>query len=214
MVFIQIDAESIIKRDNHLYGVQCPNCRLTGDFMLGRKQHRWSILFIPIAQITAAYFLECQHCRAAYYISAGQYKRIKHSNNCAYDAYNIFIELQEKAKDISAKQAERSREIFVKYAQRSNKKTGAAALLSFFFGIAGAQNWYLGHKKRAIAAIIIFVSGFALVLAGPLPFAICIAFNVYWGIIDAVRIALGFAKDSSGKYVMTDGQYDKRRRGK
>ncbi len=59
-------------------------------------------------------------------------------------------------------------------------------------------------------SILSFVSGvflspqFAIVVA-----ALCIAFNVYWGLFDAIRIFMGKAKDGDNKYIMTEKQHQK-----
>ena len=40
--------------------------------------------------------------------------------------------------------------------------------------------------------------------------ALLLATNIYWGIIDLIRILSGHAKDSNGAYLLTNFQYKKR----
>ena len=167
------------------------------------------MFFIPVAKVTQTRFLECQQCKAMYIITDKQYRRIMRSKDSFNEANGVLLALQKKANNDA-----------VKYAERSRKNIGIAVLLSFFFGIFGLQNWYLGHVKRALVANILFMLGCSTILllyigidlgfAYTVIFALCLGSNFYWGIVDAVRIALGFAKDANGKYIMTEKQHRKR----
>ena len=93
---------------------------------------------------------------------------------------------------------------------RSEKKVWIASLLAFFFGIFGVQNWYMGHTKRAIIACAIDLTAIIMLVAFPevpviAPLILCV--NIYWGLIDAIRILTGSAKDGKGLYILTDFQY-------
>lgn len=93
---------------------------------------------------------------------------------------------------------------------RSEKKVWVASLLAFFFGIFGVQNWYMGHTKRAIIACAIDLTAIIMIVAFPeVPViaSLLLCVNIYWGLIDAIRILTGSAKDVKGLYIMTDFQY-------
>ena len=103
-----------------------------------------------------------------------------------------------------------------KHGARSRKNAGLAAVLALLLGVFGAQNWYLGHYKRALIACILdalglvcFFAALAVENAQPLLFlaAGLFAFSLYWGLVDTVRILLGRAKDAEGLYVCTRRQH-------
>lgn len=85
----------------------------------------------------------------------------------------------------------------------------------------GLQNLYMGHIKRFMMnllfiafSVIMFVAG--LVSKGFISTGfisgliwLCawmLAVNIYWGLIDFVRILSGHAKDVNGAYLLTNRQ--------
>lgn len=97
--------------------------------------------------------------------------------------------------------------------RRSNKHMALAMFLSYFLGMFGAQNWYLGRKKLAWSALGITLLGYILACAGYVEWGMTLVIiPVFWGMFDAVCIATGYRKDGRGNYVMTKRQRHKRKR--
>ena len=63
----------------------------------------------------------------------------------------------------------------------SERRTGAAAILAFFFGVFGAHRFYLGRPKSAILQLLT-LGGFGI-----------------WALIDFVLILFGELKDGDGR---------------
>ena len=208
-MIVPIGTSHRVMRELSLQGFVCPNCSQTMGLVLGKTIDKVTVFFIPIVYVTTP-FIECPRCSKKYNIKKDLYKGIK-SGTVAFDSVqSSLMQMYEADQQYQWRLNEAAKARAIEYSKRSRKKVWIAALLSFFFGIVGAQNWYLGHKKRALAAIIIFIAGFATIFLGPFIAAACWGFNVYWGFGDAIRIAIGRAKDSDGMYVMTNGQYNTR----
>ena len=91
--------------------------------------------------------------------------------------------------------------------------------MALFGSTFGAQNWYMGHQKRAaIGLSLTFLAMLMLTLGLAsngaaitiIISALALATNVYWGIIDFFRILSGHAKDVDGLYIMTKNQHAKK----
>jgi len=194
-------------------GMYCPYCGSNADVILGKTIDSITIFFIPMIR-WAIPFLECQRCNKNYQIKKDMYKGIKLGTVAPGDVQVLLRHMHEddmRFQQQAAASASRSaRETAIKYSQKSDKKIWVAALLSFFLGVVGAQNWYLRHWKRAILATAIFALGWATMFLIPYIFIYGLTFTSLWGIVDAVRIATGHATDSNGSYVMTKKQHAKR----
>ena len=193
--------------DGMIQNAVCPNCNNYFHAPMMRSQQTGSIFFIPFIKATVGYYTMCPHCKMTYRMSSADYKAIIHSPNAVNDLYRI-------SQNNLVKQYEKLN----RFQYRSNKKVGVAAVSALIGGLFGLQNWYMGHKKRAGIALGIFGLGllaFAIFIGSAsqsfaiLP-TIFLAFNMYWGLFDTVRILSGYAKDSNGCYIMTNRQYQKR----
>lgn len=190
----------------------CPRCGQSGEFSMRRIVQTFTVLWIPCMKNTAERFTVCPHCGFRYRFNAGSYQRICGSAQ----AGSAF---QEAAEELLRGQTN----AFGKYQNRSEKSWGCSAALAFFLGVLGAQHWYLGHARRAFASaalvvltLLLFICAVLLPGEGAMPVlvlgAMAAAFNVYWGLVDAVRILTGHARDGEGAYVMSDRQYKERMR--
>lgn len=187
--------------------MSCPVCRRQGNFFMQKIRQTFYIFWIPVMRCTADYHSVCPHCGQKYSFTAKEYKTICNASESEapkmfYQTAYHFIENQTKYN--------------AKYISRSPKSCVLAAILALFLGLFGAQNLYLGHFRRtllALAADIVSIVFFLINLANPSLLFVSSAlltFNVYWGLIDAIRIATGHAKDSNALYVMTQKQYARR----
>lgn len=184
----------------------CPNCREMYSANLMRSIQKGTIFFIPFIKKTIMYYSTCPYCGLVHKFSNAEYQNLLNSNRANEDLYKIC-----QAKIISQKNK------LNENLYRSNKNVAIAILLALFGSNFGLQNWYMGHKKRAILALVMFLVGIALfgitLAMRNTSFIVLVALltasNCYWGIIDAFRIGLGHAKDSQGKYLKTNRQFKK-----
>lgn len=190
-------------------GVVCPKCNQVFNAYMNRTVQTSTIMFIPIANVTIQRYTICPHCGLRYIFPANMYRDIKNqpTSNILYPKCHAILYS--------------SREEFEKYAIRSEKKVWIASLLSLFLGLFGAQNWYMGHFKRAIVSCVLDIIGIVMLLIGvmadltdvtdtlALTYLIAIPFcaNIYWGFFDMIRIITGHAKDNKGLYIMTNHQH-------
>ena len=186
----------------------CPNCGKNFSPRLMRSEQKVYILFIPFIKASVRYYTYCPHCQITHNFSASDYKKMLNGNIANGELYrtcqnNITNQINK----------------LDKFQNRSNKNIVIAALLAFIGSIFGLQNWYMGHKKRAMIAVFLlcFSIIFFIISLGmedtsivALLSAVPIAVNVYWGIFDMFRIGLGYAKDSYGNYIMSKRQFQNR----
>lgn len=191
---------------------QCQRCKGSANILLGRNVQKATILAIPFLKKTVGRYGICQRCDMKYAFDKESYSNLM----LAITSEDVW---QKESSDYMTKKREKAE----KFSQRSNKNIGIAAILALIFGVVGAQNFYMGHKKRGKIALSIF--GFAILsvifLAMILDTSyynpaliviptLCLAGNIYWGLVDCVRILSGYAKDGNGNYIMTKGQHKKR----
>lgn len=193
--------------DAVIQNVTCPHCQSQVNAMLNRSVQTGTILFIPFIKKTVQYYSVCPHCNMKYILNKNDYNQIIRS------PYRQ-SEWIKTCKNILEKTIVKSRNAIV----RSSKSVLFASVLSLLGGFLGLQNLYMGHKKRFLINILLFMfsiitinvilttSATALVVMSAIP----LATNVYWGIIDFIRILSGHAKDSDGAYLLTTFQYKKR----
>lgn len=204
------NAENII--DCVIPSAYCPKCGQNFDAVMSRNRVTGRILLIRIARTSVDLHTACPHCGLKYSFTSKTYKLIINSQN---KTFNLNRELKAYL--------DRQRKLYIRYKKASEKKTYIAALLAFFLGIFGAQNWYMGHKGRGIIsglmdifAVLMLLPIFSFSISGNLITALTviasclIAANVYWGLIDTIRILSGCAKDGDGFYIMTKRQFEKR----
>ena len=79
----------------------------------------------------------------------------------------------------------------------------AAGLLAFFLGFFGIHNFYLGYKGKAIAQLLITISGFLILIAGIATFDIAVMLTMtaaaivlwlsvwVWAIIESILVFAG-----------------------
>lgn len=201
-------------KDAIIQNAICPRCNNYFNAYMLRSENNATIFFVPILKKTIRCYTICPHCGINYDLKPRIYKEIisQNSPELLYrECYNFL---------------DKTRNRMNSYVIRSKKKVSIASILAFFLGIFGIQNLYMGHTKRFIAAISIFIFSifsfcisifFADVLTledfAQFTILLCsagLAINVYWGIIDSIRILLGHAKDGNGLYIMTKRQYNLR----
>ena len=186
-------------------GASCPRCKGVFQASMQRSVQTGYIFSIPFMKMTVQRYTRCPHCGIIYSFSPRVYKQIKKVPSPSL----LFRECGQTLL--------RQRKIYDRYSRPSKKKSRIAALLAFFLGVLGLQNIYMGHLKRfaingflVLAAILLFrlalSQGSVLIVFCTL----CITANIYWGLIDTVRILSGHAKDVKGHYLMTRRQYQKR----
>lgn len=203
----RIDIKNRKISDKHLPNMLCPVCQSQGDFFMQKIRQTFYIFWIPIMRHTADYHSVCPCCGQKYSFTEKEYRAI--CNASEYEAPKMFYQT---AYSFIEDQNKRNS----KYIQRSPKSCVVAAILSLFLGLFGAQNLYLGHFRRTILALavdIVSIMFFLVSLSNPAFLFVSVAllaFNVYWGLGDAIRIAAGRAKDRNGLYVMTQRQYERR----
>ena len=193
--------------DAYIQNVTCPHCECTVHAKMSRSVQTGTILFIPFIRKTVLYYTNCTSCNKKYILSKHDYNEILHSVSPCDDWNRVCKFRFENEKTNSSKSI-----------IRSPKRVPIALFLSLILGLFGMQNLYMGHKKRFlfnISLLAFSIIMFALGLAIPAEFwafscAAGLAINVYWGLIDFVRILSGHAKDSNGRYLLTNGQYKKR----
>lgn len=79
----------------------------------------------------------------------------------------------------------------------SEKKKIVAALLAFFLGGLGIHNFYLGHKKKAIIQLVLYIVGWATAAIG-----IGVVFTAavgIWAFVEFIMILIGKIDDADGK---------------
>ncbi|MBR5239286.1 MAG: hypothetical protein IKW04_01755 [Clostridia bacterium] len=195
--------------DMTIPNVTCPCCNSVFTANLSRSVQTATILFIPCMKKSLLYYSVCPNCGMKYILNKTDYAQILQSSlaSCSNEWNKICSgSFEKQIKKIN------NRVI------RSPKSALLASVLSLIFGLLGLQNLYMGHKKRFLMNILFFILSivmFALALVLNLlvlcvPCALLLATNVYWGIIDLVRILSGHAKDLKGAYLLTDSQYKKR----
>ena len=193
--------------DACIQNVTCPHCESTTNARMTRSVQTGTILFIPFIRITILYYTTCTKCNKQYILSKHDYNEILHVASQRDDWNRVCKCCFENEKTKS------SNNII-----RSPKRVPIASLLSLILGLFGVQNLYMGHKKRFlinISLLALSIIMFALGLAISAEFlaslcAVGVATNIYWGLIDFVRILSGHAKDSNGRYLLTNSQYKKR----
>jgi TM2 domain-containing membrane protein YozV len=86
----------------------------------------------------------------------------------------------------------------------STKSRLVAGLLCFFFGTIGAHRFYTGKIGTAIAQLVLFIFGYAIVFAGVEAEALRAVGTVVlsvagiWVFIDFIMILVGKFKDKNG----------------
>lgn len=205
----RVDIQNTGKTDRVADHVNCPVCNRPYPFVMRRIQQTAKIFWIPFLKYSSQQHAQCLCCGTRFALRPGEYRAILRADE------DQACFLLEKA---AAAVLYRKQQIHNIYAEKSEKNVLIAAFLAFFLSILGAQNLYLGHFRRAGAAIAMTVVSILSVLLmivtheevfvfiGTIP--LCV--NVYWGIIDAVRILAGMAKDGKGRYLMTTSQYRRR----
>lgn len=185
-------------------GAICPKCKQLFTAQMNRTIQTATMLAVPFMKKTGERYTICPHCGLRYSFTPDMYSSLRQRPTADF-LYQIcsgmLLKEQEKAE---------------KHGARSRKNAGLAAVLALLLGVFGAQNWYLGHYKRALIACILdalglvcFFAALAVENAQPLLFlaAGLFAFSLYWGLVDTVRILLGRAKDAEGLYVCTRRQH-------
>lgn len=185
----------------------CPNCGESFSAHLMRSEQKGYILFIPFIKATVRYYTYCPHCQITHNFSASDYKKLLNGSIASGELYrtcqnNITNQINK----------------LDRFQNRSDKNIVIAVLFAFIGSVFGLQNWYMGHKKRAITALLLlcFAIVFFIISLGMDDTSIAalsalpIAINVYWGIFDMFRIGLGYAKDSYGNYIMSNRQFQNR----
>lgn len=185
-------------------GAICPKCKQPFTAQMNRTIQTATMLAVPFMKKTGERYTICPHCGLRYSFTPDMYSSLRQRPTADF-LYQIcsgmLLKGQEKAENHGA---------------RSRKNAGLAAVLALLLGVFGAQNWYLGHYKRALIACILdalglvcFFAALAVENAQPLLFlaAGLFAFSLYWGLVDTVRILLGRAKDAEGLYVCTRRQH-------
>ena len=185
-------------------GAICPKCKQPFTAQMNRTIQTATMLAVPFMKKTGERYTICPHCGLRYSFTPDMYSSLRQRPTADF-LYQIcsgmLLKGQEKAE---------------KHSARSRKNAGLAAVLALLLGVFGAQNWYLGHYKRALIACILdalglvcFFAALAVENAQPLLFlaAGLFAFSLYWGLVDTVRILLGRAKDAEGLYVCTRRQH-------
>ena len=83
------------------------------------------------------------------------------------------------------------------------KSQVAAGLLAFFLGFFGIHNFYLGYKGKAIAQLLITISGFLILIVGIATFDIAVMLTMtaativlwlsvwVWAIIESILVFAG-----------------------
>lgn len=79
----------------------------------------------------------------------------------------------------------------------SDKKKIVAALLAFFLGALGIHNFYLGHKKKAIIQLVLYIVGWATAAIG-IGFVFTGAVGI-WAFVEFIMILMGKIDDAEGK---------------
>ena len=208
----RVSIQNKLLTDQTVNDFVCPVCHTPGNFVMRKIRQTSRIFFIPFMRTTSDYHTVCPHCGNKFPFTAAQYKSIclsgpEQIHQQLHSAINAYVLHQKQG--------------LSKFSERSPKNSAAAAILAFFLGVFGAQNIYLGHSGRVlisfgmdILAVLMFVICLLTKGTGMLLFfsAMLLAANIYWGIIDAIRIASGHAKDGSGLYVMTRKQFISRNR--
>lgn len=193
--------------DMYIKDVTCPKCNANVSASLFRSVQTGTILFVPFIKKTVQYYTSCPCCNMKYILTKHNYNQIYNSSDVKYDWNRMCGNILEKA-------IKESDEGII----RSSKNVFVASVLSLVFAMFGLQNLYMGHKKRFLINILFFVLSVVLlsiclitkITLFVLPVASMMAVNVYWGIIDLIRILSGHAKDSKGRYLLTNAQYKKR----
>lgn len=191
--------------DYVIHEAACPRCKGSFNAPMKRSVATGYILSIPFIKSTGRRYTCCPHCGIYYTFSPSVYRKIKKAPSPSL----LYRECE--------KTLFHQRKIYERYTRPSKKKSWAAALLAFFLGLFGLQNVYMGHLKRfaingflLLAGILCFRLAFTYGEALVIPCALCLAANIYWGMIDTIRILSGHAKDSKGLFIMTRKQYKKR----
>ena len=193
--------------DAYIQSTVCPHCESVINVNLSRSVQTGTILFIPFIKKTVQYYSTCPCCNMKYIFSKQDYNQIQQSPLIGNEWNKI-------CNSILKKEKEKSDNSIV----RSKKHVLLASVLSLFFGLFGIQNLYMGHKKRflinislfALSIIMFAVAIFLKIKTLSFSTALLLATNIYWGIVDLIRILSGHAKDSNGAYLLTDFQYKKR----
>lgn len=192
--------------DRHFSDMPCPVCQSKANFSMQKIRQTFYIFWIPMMRHTGDYHSVCPCCGQKYHFTAKEYKSICSASE--YEAPELFYQTAYRF-------IENQKKYHSNFIHRSPKSCIAAAILSLFLGLFGAQNLYLGHFRRVLSALLADLAAilfFLLSLINPAFLAVSavlLAFNVYWGLGDAIRIAAGRAKDSDGLYVMTQKQYER-----
>lgn len=193
--------------DGYVKDVTCPHCNAIINADLKRSVQTGTIFLIPFIKKTVLYYSVCPNCDMRYILNRKN--------------YNDIIKLPSKEENWSRvcglylqnKKLQSENDIL-----RSDKNIFIAAILSLIFGIFGLQNLYMGHMKRFSINISFFALSliiFGVIFATDMAMlsfvsALLLAINVYWGLVDFVRILSGHAKDVNRKYILTNNQYRKR----
>lgn len=80
----------------------------------------------------------------------------------------------------------------------SDKKKIVAALLAFFLGGLGIHNFYLGHKKKAIIQLALYLVGCVLTFLLGIGAILCSAVGI-WAFVEFIMILIGKIGDAEGK---------------
>ncbi len=192
------------KCDAIIENATCPNCRNAIQAPMLRIVQAGSVIGVTVAKSTMIYYTKCPCCGMEYRMKKDVYESVLQSASPEALFYQCSMLLQ-SAKDNEAQ-----------YQQKSKRSWGLSLLLAIVGGIFGLQHWYMGFKNRGLISLGLLIGAIGLFFAGGalglgqgtaiLP-AICIAINVYWGLLDGLRILLGKAKDADQKYIMTQKQH-------
>ncbi len=194
------------KCDGIIENVTCPNCHNVIRAPMLRVTQTGRFFCIPFIKNTIGYYAKCSCCEMEYRIPKRIYNSILQNptSEALFQACN--------------KRLQESKRKELQYAQKSDRRWSISFLLALLGGIFGLQHWYMGFKKRGFISMCMWAASilsFIIAIATNTPeFAVilstvCIAFNAYWGLLDAVRIFIGKAKDGDNKYIMTNGQHQK-----
>ncbi len=199
-------------KDKIIKNAICPKCRNCFDANMHSVIQAGKVYFIPISKFTVLRYIMCPHCATQYEFTKSEYELIiksNHPQDILYDKCEGYLSGERKKSE--------------NYVSNSDKSMLIAFILSFFLGIAGAQNWYLGHVKRALVSLFLDLLSIILIISmsimgvdsqiASIPLAVSavfLAFNAYWGIFYSIMIILGHSKDSTGKYLMSRKQYENR----
>ena len=128
-------------------GAICPKCKQPFTAQMNRTIQTATMLAVPFMKKTGERYTICPHCGLRYSFTPDMYSSLRQRPTADF-LYQIcsgmLLQGQEKAE---------------KHGARSRKNAGLAAVLALLLGVFGAQNWYLGHYKRALIACILDALG-------------------------------------------------------